>query len=248
MGHELETIEQLARVRGGERQAASEYARATDHGLIHWWGSSLRLAIEIEPAPLILTVAGTPPNPKTPRVAVVGSRRASAAGRRIAYRLGRELAQLGMDVVSGLAKGIDAAALEGALAAGGSPCAVLGNGLPRVYPAENAALAKRISTQGAVLSEFPLDAPPRRHHFPQRNRLISGLSLAVVVVEAAARSGSLITARWALDQGREVMAFPGCAEGPSHEGCHQLIRDGAPLVTSAEDVILELGGALTIDS
>ena len=179
-----------------------------------------------------------------PTVAVVGSRRASPLGLRQAYRLGRELAERGLTVVSGLARGIDAAALEGALAGGGRPGAVLGNGLPRIYPAENRDLADRmVSAGGFVASEFPLDSPPRRHHFPRRNRLIAGLGAALVVVEAALASGSLISVGWALELGREVLAFPGPAEGPHYEGCHALIRDGAGLVTGADQVVEALAGS-----
>jgi len=156
----------------------------------------------------------------------------------VAFRLGRELAERGWCVVSGLARGIDRAALEGAVLAGGSPWAVLGNGLPMIYPPEHRELAERlVAAGGALLSELPCDAPPRRDHFPRRNRLISGLSRGVVVVEATERSGSLITAGWALEQGREVLAVPGPAEGPGHQGCHRLIREGATLVTSAEEVL-----------
>ncbi|MFQ5654713.1 MAG: DNA-processing protein DprA [Planctomycetota bacterium] len=176
-------------------------------------------------------------------VAVVGSRRASPLGMRQAYRLGRELTELGLTVVSGLARGIDSAALEGAVAGGGTPGAVLGNGLPEIYPASNEGLAGRIIDAGGfIISEFPCHTPPLRQNFPRRNRLISGLTLGVVVVEGSLRSGSMITAGWALDQGREVMAFPGPVEGPNYEGCHQLIRDGAALVACAEDVVFTLGG------
>ena len=176
-------------------------------------------------------------------MAVVGSRRASAAGCSQAYRLGRDLAEAGVDVVSGLARGIDAAALEGAVAGGGCPGAVLGNGFPRIYPPENRALADRMEAAGGFLvSEFALGSPPRRYHFPRRNRLISALSSVVVVVEAALKSGSLITVGWALDQGKDVCAYPGPAESPENEGCHQLIREGATLVTGCADVLAALFG------
>ena len=198
--------------------------------------------LSIPSPPRVLTRAGAPPGP-SPAVAVVGSRRASAAGLRSASRLGRELSEGGWTVVSGLARGVDRAALEGALRGGGQPIAVLGNGLPGVYPAENLALACRIiRAGGTLLSELPVGAPPRRHHFPRRNRLITALSVGLVVVEATERSGSLTSARWALEQGREVCAFPGPADGPSHRGCHQLIRDGAHLVTEAREVVDVLKG------
>jgi DNA processing protein len=197
---------------------------------------------EIHRVPPFLYRKG-PRGPDRPVVAVVGSRRASAAGERFAFRLGRELAEAGWRVVSGLARGIDRAVIEGADAGGGTPWAVLGNGLPSIYPPEHADLAERlVAGGGALFSEFPCRTPPRRSHFPRRNRLISALSSGVVVVQATERSGSLITAGWALEQGREVMAVPGPSDGPGHQGCHRLIRDGATLVTSTEEVIEALTG------
>ena len=184
------------------------------------------------------------PSLSSRRVAIVGSRRSTTVGERIAHKMGRELTAKGWTVVSGLARGIDGAALEGALRAAledpnaPPPVAILGNGLPDIYPPEHEDLASRIVQSGGVLySEFDRKAPPRRSHFPKRNRLISALSRGVVVVEATLRSGSLITANWALEQGREVFAVPGSPEGPGSAGCHQLIREGALLVTSAEEVL-----------
>ncbi|MEM7166849.1 MAG: DNA-processing protein DprA [Planctomycetota bacterium] len=189
-------------------------------------------------APEKLFVCGTLPRLMPPAVAVVGSRRASPLGRRQAHELGRQLGEAGLVVVSGLARGIDSCALEGCLRGGGLAGAVLGNGLPTIYPSENEDLATRmIRGGGFVISEFEPDSPPRREHFPQRNRLISALALAVVVVEATNRSGSLITARWALRQGRDVCAFPGPVEGPQYQGCHRLIREGAALVTNVVEVL-----------
>lgn len=193
---------------------------------------------QIPEPPEHLYVCGELPVSLPPTVAVVGSRRASPLGRRQAHALGRALGEAGLVVVSGLARGIDRCALEGSLRGGGCAGAVLGNGLPDIYPAENTDLARRIIESGGfVASEFPPHSPPRREHFPQRNRLISGLALGVVVVEATTRSGSLITARWALRQGRDVFAFPGPVEGPHYEGCHRLIRAGALLVTGVRDVL-----------
>jgi len=143
--------------------------------------------------------------------------------------------------VSGLAQGIDAAAHQGALDAGGKTVAFVGNGIDRVYPAVNRELAHAIVESGALVSEYPLGAPPERRHFPERNRLISGLSLGTLVVEAARRSGSLITARLAAEQGREVFALPGSIHNPLARGCHKLIRQGAKLVETSDDILAELG-------
>ena len=175
-----------------------------------------------------------------PAVAVVGSRRPSPAGRAIAGRLGQDLARAGLVVVSGLARGIDAAAHEGALRGGGCTVGVLGSGVDVVYPPEHADLAARLLRTGCLVSELPPGTEPLPHHFPLRNRLISGLSLAVVVVEAADKSGSLITARMALEQGRSVCAVPGNVVSGCYQGCHALIKDGARLVETVEDVLEEL--------
>jgi DNA processing protein len=169
-------------------------------------------------------------------VAIVGARNASGNGRLFARRLAGELAADGLIVVSGLARGIDTAAHEGALEAGGGTIAVVASGIDVPYPPDNAALMARIGESGAVVSERPLGAEPQARHFPRRNRLIAGLSLAVVVVEAAPQSGSLITARLAAEQGREVMAVPGSPLDPRHRGTNQLLRDGATLIESADDV------------
>ena len=174
-------------------------------------------------------------------VAVVGSRAATMAGRTLARAMARDLAAWGVTVVSGLARGIDTAAHEGALDAPGRTVAVLGCGLDRTYPAENERLAGRIAEAGAVVSEFALGTPPLPEHFPRRNRVIAGWSQAVVVVEAAIRSGALNTARCAADEGRDVLAVPGHPTQPGSAGANQLIRDGAGLVRSATDVAHELG-------
>jgi DNA processing protein len=176
-----------------------------------------------------------------PAVAVVGARNASANGRMLAHNLANELAAHGLLIVSGLARGIDAAAHEGALAAGAPTVAVIASGVDVAYPSEHAELMERIAATGAIVSERPLGAVPQARHFPRRNRLISGLSLGIVVVEAAPQSGSLITARLAAEQGREVMAVPGSPLDPRHRGTNQLLRDGATLVESAADVIAALG-------
>lgn len=174
-------------------------------------------------------------------IAIVGTRHPSLYGLRQAERLAASLARAGVTVVSGLARGIDAAAHQGALGAGGRTLAVLASGVLHIYPPEHRSLAEQILAQGALLSEAPPEAEPLAGAFPQRNRLISGLSLGVVVVEAPSRSGALITARHAMEQGREVFAVPGRVDEPTSHGCHGLIRDGAKLVESAEDILEELG-------
>jgi DNA processing protein len=171
-------------------------------------------------------------------IAVVGARNASAAGIKFAGRLAREFGEAGLAVVSGLARGIDAAAHRASLATG--TVAVLAGGHNRIYPPEHVELAGAILTTGAALSEMPLDHEPRAHDFPRRNRLISGLVAGVLVIEAARRSGSLITTRLALEQGREVFAVPGSPLDPRAEGCNSLLKQGATLVTEAEDVLAVL--------
>lgn len=195
---------------------------------------------QIPQAPPLLFVAGDPGLLGDPQLAIVGSRHPTPAGRQTAQEFARHLASAGLTITSGLAMGIDAAAHEGALAAGGATIAVAGTGPDRVYPARNRALARRIAETGAVISEFPVGTPARPEHFPRRNRIISGLSLGTLVVEAARRSGSLITARLAGEQGREVFAIPGSIHNPLARGCHALIREGAKLVETAEDILMEL--------
>jgi DNA processing protein len=175
-----------------------------------------------------------------PQVAIVGSRQPTAAGQRIARQIASELAEAGFVITSGLARGIDAAAHEAALAAGGSTIAVCGTGLDRCYPPQNQALFERIAGAGLLVSEFPPGTPPRAQNFPQRNRIISGLARGVVVVEAAAGSGSLITAERALEQGREVFAVPGSPLNPLAAGCLALIRQGATLVRGAADILPDI--------
>ena len=174
-------------------------------------------------------------------IAIVGARDATREGREISYQIAADLVRSGIVVVSGLARGIDAAAHSGALDGGGTTIAVLGTGIDRVYPAENKELHERIAAQGLLLTEFEPGANPDLFHFPQRNRIISGLSRAVVVVEARDKSGSLITARLAAEQGRDVMAVPGTIVGGRNRGANALLRDGAKLVESAVDILQELG-------
>ena len=188
-------------------------------------------------APPALFVLGEPAVLSSPQLAIVGSRSATAAGRETAFAFAARLSAAGLAITSGLATGIDAAAHRGALAAGGRTIAVCGTGLEQVYPAEHAALAAAIAGQGALVSEFSIGTPPLAMNFPRRNRLLSGLARGVLVIEAAARSGSLITARLAGEQGRDVMAVPGSIHNALARGCHRLIRDGAALVESPEDVL-----------
>jgi len=189
--------------------------------------------------PPFLYVKGTLAREDIP-VAVVGSRLASPYGRFTTERLCRELALSGITVVSGLARGIDAAAHRGALSGHGRTIAVLGCGLDIIYPPENVRLYEAIPDQGALVSEYPFGASPHKHNFPARNRLISGISYGVVVVEAGEKSGSLITARFALEQGREVFAVPGAIDSAGSRGTHKLIRDGARLIESAKEIIAEI--------
>lgn len=174
-------------------------------------------------------------------IALVGSRKCTPYGMRIAQRLAAALARVGITVVSGLARGIDAAAHRGALEAGGRSIAVLANGLAQIYPPEHEPLASELVKSGAILSESPMRQGPLAGLFPQRNRIISGLCLGVVVVEATPRSGSLSTARHAMEQNREVFAVPGPVDSLSSQGCHRLIRDGARLVETVDDILEELG-------
>ncbi|MDW8369507.1 MAG: DNA-processing protein DprA, partial [Geminicoccaceae bacterium] len=192
-------------------------------------------------APPVLLVRGSVELLRAPSVAVVGARNASTHGRLLAAQMARALAAAGLVVVSGLARGIDTAAHEGALEGPGSTVAVLASGVDRAYPEENAALLERIAQAGCAVSERPLGAEPQARHFPRRNRIIAGLALAVLVVEAAPASGSLITARLALEAGREVMAVPGSPLDPRHQGTNKLLREGAHLVESAADVLAVLG-------
>lgn len=190
--------------------------------------------------PQALHVFGTLAEADRNAVAVVGARRASPYGVAVAEWLGRELARSGVTVVSGLARGIDAAAHRGALEAGGRTIAVLGCGVDVVYPPEHAPLARAIAGAGALLSEYPPGTPPLKHQFPRRNRLISGLSLGVVVVEGREDSGALITADCALEQGREVFAIPGPVFSPTSALPHRLLQQGAKLVSSVADILEEL--------
>ncbi len=196
---------------------------------------------EIHDPPGILFVRGTILPQDAIAMAIVGSRHATHYGLTQAERLAGSLARSGLTIVSGLARGIDGAAHRGALAAGGRTLAVLGSGVLNMYPPEHAELALEVAAQGAVISEAPPLSPPMAGAFPQRNRIISGMSLGVLVVEASVQSGALISARHAMEQGREVFAIPGRIDSRMSHGCHRLIRDGAKLVETVDDIIEELG-------
>lgn len=222
--------------------------RATAQGLVGLgWADSRYPALlrEIPDPPPVLWVRGRVEALTCPGVAVVGSRAGTPYALAVAEQLGYDLASRGASVVSGLARGVDSAAHAGAVRAPrGWTVAVLGSGVDVIYPPEHRSLADEIVERGALVSELPLGSPPRRCHFPLRNRLISGLVQAVVIVEASCKSGSLITARTALDQGREVMAVPGSVLDGRNGGAHALIKDGAKLVETADDILeeLRLGG------
>jgi DNA processing protein len=239
-----QAVHRLLGARTDERRLERELALAHRGGVtiltVEEEGYPQRLR-EIPDPPLALYVRGALAAQDATAIAIVGSRRASAYGLQSAERLGYDLALRGLTVVSGLAVGIDGAAHAGALRAGGRTVAVLGSGFCRLYPPEHEELAERIAGQGAVISEYPMEAAPLGLNFPRRNRLISGLSLGVVVVEAARRSGALITADCALEQGREVFAVPGPVTSATSQGTHQLVKEGARLATSVEDVLEELG-------
>ncbi len=196
---------------------------------------------QIADAPVGLFVRGNAAALSLPQLAIVGSRNPTSSGRETAQAFGAHLARCGLAVTSGLAVGIDAAGHLGALSAGGITVAVCATGLDSVYPPTHAALAESIAEHGALVSELPPKTKAHRFHFPRRNRIISALSLGTLVVEAAVRSGSLITAKCAAEQGREVFAIPGSIHNPMARGCHQLLRQGAKLVESVDDILTELG-------
>jgi DNA processing protein len=228
------------------RQAAADELRRAERlgATVICWGDRdypewLR---HIPNQPVILYLKGDAAVLAEPGISIVGSRAASSYGLRMAETLAGQLARLGITVVSGLAQGIDTAAHRGALKGGGRTVAVLGCGLDQIYPPENRDLYNAIPTRGALVSEYPLGTRPDAFRFPARNRIISGLSRGVVVVEATGKSGSLITANLALEQGREVFAVPGQADSLKSTGCHRLLQEGAKLVTSIADIVGEFSG------
>jgi DNA processing protein len=230
-------------VRDGASAALAWLERPGQH-LLMWDDPNYpALLAEIADPPPLLFVAGDPGILERPQLGMVGSRRASRPGLDTAAAFARSLASAGFVITSGLALGIDGAAHQGALDVGGATIGVLGTGLEKLYPQRHRQLAATMAARGsAVISEFPLDAGPQASNFPRRNRIISGLSLGVLVVEASVASGSLITARLAAEQGREVYAIPGSIHHPGARGCHQLIRDGAVLVETVEHILEALRG------
>lgn len=224
-------------------EQALHWARQPGHAIITLAdGNYPKLLLEIQDPPALLYAVGRLELLGRPALAVVGSRNATIQGARDAEQFAKAFSEAGLTIVSGLAVGIDAAAHRGGLAAQGSTIAVLGTGVDVVYPRQNAELAARIAESGLLLSEFALGTPGVAHNFPRRNRLISGLAQGCLVVEAALASGSLITARAAAEQGREVFALPGSIHSPLSKGGHALIKQGAKLVESAEDLLSELSG------
>jgi DNA processing protein len=218
------------------------WLEAEHHQLITWEDAAYPpLLREIPDPPVLLYVSGEASYLSRPAIAIVGSRNPSPAGVEHAQRFGRALAESGFVITSGMALGVDAAAHRGALSVPAPTVAVVGTGLDQVYPARHRKLATEIVAHGTMVSEFPLGMGPRPDHFPRRNRIISGLSAGVMVVEAAPRSGSLITARLALEQGREVFAIPGSIDSPRSRGCHMLLKSGAKLVETLADITEELG-------
>jgi DNA processing protein len=233
-GHEARLGETLRWVDGAEADAPRHILTLGDAA----YPPSL---LETADPPLLLYTCGRIEWLAAPSIAIVGSRRATPQGLDTARALARDLSEHGLTIISGLALGIDAAAHEGGLEGASKSIAFVGTGLDQDYPARHGGLAQRLRREGLVVSEFALGTPPLADHFPRRNRLIAGVSLGTLVVEATLRSGSLITARLAIEAGRDVFAVPGSIHSPVKQGCHQLIQQGAKLVTSADDVLQELG-------
>ena len=238
------TVDRLLSPVPSERFAATRtWLEAADHDLIAWDDADYpRALLDIAAAPPVLFHVGRRDLLNRPSVAIVGSRNATPQGIENSRAFAAALADAGITIVSGLAVGIDAAAHEGALAHDGSTIAVVGTGLDRVYPARHRELARAIAVQGALLSEYPPGTPPLKENFPRRNRLLSGMVRGVLVVEATLSSGSLITARLAGEQGRDVFAIPGSIHSPFSKGPHKLIREGAKLVETAQDILAEIVG------
>jgi DNA processing protein len=235
----------ITAVRACDIERELSYARKAGVAIITRDDASYPVNLkQIPDPPIVLYVRGALKETDALSVAIVGSRRASVYGAECAGRFAGQLAECGITIVSGLARGIDTCAHRGALRRSGRTIAVIGSGFNRMYPEENAELVEEICRKGAVISEFPFDTPPLRQNFPRRNRVISGLSLGVLVVEAARTSGALITAESALEQGREVFALPGKVDAPNSWGTNLLIKDGAKLVVCVEDILEEIGSAL----
>ncbi len=235
-------IERLEKLDAAQLNIDRRWTTAAGNAFIPWGSSDYPpLLTQLRGAPMGLFVRGRVSALSELQLAIVGARNPTTIGRETAEAFAAHLAGCGLAITSGLAAGIDAAAHRGALRAQGITVAVCATGLDTVYPSDHRALAEAICERGALVSEFPPNTPPLKYHFPRRNRLISGLSLGTLVVEAAIHSGSLITAKFAADQGREVFAIPGSIHNPLARGCHQLLRQGAKLVESAADILAELG-------
>lgn len=216
-------------------------AQAEDHHILTWDSAEYPAILkEITDPPIVLYAKGQLACLKAPKLAIVGSRNPTVTGSENARQFAKAIASHGVAIVSGLALGIDAQAHQGCLESSGQTIAVMGTGIDRIYPQRHRVLAQQITKNGLLMSEFPLRSPPIAGHFPRRNRIISGLSLCILVVESAIKSGSLITARMALEQNRDVLAIPGSIHNPLARGCHYLLQQGAKLVTSVADVLEEL--------
>ena len=241
LAQEIRGLGGLGSARSAEVMA---WVRESENHLLTWDDPDYpKVLFDIGDAPCLLYYKGRRELLNAPALAMVGSRNASPSGARTAQEFAEALASAGLTIVSGMALGIDSAAHRGALRAGpagGSTIAVVGTGIDRIYPARNRTLAHEIAEKGGLLSEFPLGTPPLVYNFPRRNRLISGLARGVLVVEAALDSGSLITARCAGEQGRDVFAIPGSIHSPTSKGCHKLIKEGAKLVETSADILDEL--------
>ncbi len=238
------SLEDLTTSKSEHFDSTLEWLEQPDHHILTWCDARYPAMLrEISDPPILLYIHGDPELLSAPQLAIVGSRNPSASGRDISYEFARHLAGRGFTITSGLATGIDGAAHSGALEQGRT-IAITGTGLDRVYPARHRQLAHQITKNGALVSEFPLNTKPHPGNFPRRNRIISGLSLGTLIVEAAIKSGSLVTARSAMEQGREVFAIPGSIHNPLARGCHQLIREGAKLVEKAADIVEELAPLL----
>jgi DNA processing protein len=245
LGLEAGTVEALRNPDAAALARDEAWLAGPNRRLVTWGAAGYPpLLAAIPDPPLVLFVEGDSAALSLPQLAIVGSRNPTALGRDTAEQFAAHLAAAGMAITSGLALGIDAAAHRGALAGGGQTIAVTGCGLDVVYPRAHAALAGEIAARGALVSDLPTGTPPLKQHFPRRNRIISGLAVGTLVVEAALQSGSLITARLAAEQGREVFAIPGSIHNPMARGCHRLIRQGAKLVETADDIFAELGALI----
>lgn len=242
VGASPEQIDSFKKINWRQVEADLQWAEKENCHLIPWDSEEYpALLKEIPDAPSLLYVKGNKELLAQPQIAMVGTRNPSMTGQQNAEEFAVALTQAGLLVTSGLAIGIDGVSHRGALKVGGKTIAVLGSGLARIYPQSHVTLAHDIIANGAIVSEFAPNMPPKAQYFPMRNRIISGLSLGVLIIEAALRSGSLITARYAVDQGREVFALPGSLHNPLARGCHYLIRQGAKLVETAQDILEELG-------